>query len=82
MPFKPPPPIYQYALRTLQDLTRTPPQAGIVSLLIRTALSSQAAAEYLATAPLHTRAERRDAVTGAAARIAQEADELARKTAA
>lgn len=63
------------AAQILREFTRTPADRGIVTMLIRAAVASPAAAGVLVVAPLRTRANRHAAVIAAGAAIASEMDE-------
>jgi hypothetical protein len=65
---------YSMALETLRSATFSSKEIGVVALLIRAALASEAAGETLVKMPLKTRAQRREGVIAAAIGIINEVD--------
>lgn len=75
--------VHQHAAAAmLREFTATPSDRGVITLLIRAAVLSPAAAEILVKAALRTRADRAAAVVAAAAALAAEMDGRVARTAA
>lgn len=66
--------IYAGAMRQLREFTRSPPERDLVSVLIRAAVLSPAAARSLVRSEMRTRSHRRAAAVAAAVAIAAELD--------
>jgi hypothetical protein len=64
------------ALEMLREMTCTPANRDIFSVLIRAAVMSPAAADVLIRSDLRTKGDRRLAITKAAAAMAAELDEI------